>query len=68
MLLKKIFFQAKMRIEQFIKFKLRGPGPLSHYMYATPTTGYFHDLLPKHFEDNVGYFTFAYLGQTTYKI
>ena len=34
MLQKKKNWQAKMRIQQFIEFKLKGPGALSHYMYS----------------------------------
>ena len=33
-MLKKKNWQAKMRIQQIIEFKLRGPGALSHYMYS----------------------------------
>ena len=34
MLLKKKQLEAKMRIKQIFEFKLRGSGPLSHYMYS----------------------------------
>ena len=34
MLLKKKNLPAKIRIEQIIEFKLRGPGPLSHYEHS----------------------------------
>ena len=33
-MLKKQNWQAKMRIQQIIEFKLKGPGALSHYMYS----------------------------------